>query len=115
MKPVRNGTGIVCLVVGVAVAGAAPLGEARAADIQLAIGAMGAGTDWRGDGVAATTLKIGVRGWDVIAPYFMSRLGYASVDSRLVTMLSLGVQAWGRLGPLRPYVRLGVAHQHEEP
>jgi len=106
--------GSVCLV-------AAALGisftanDARAVELQLSAGAAGMATDWRGDGGATTTLKIGVRGWDFIAPYFMARLGYAAVDSRLITMLSVGTQLWGRLGPLRPYVRIGIAHQHEEP
>ena len=94
------------------------VGSPRAAyafELQLALGAGGAGSDWRGDGVAFGTIKAGVRGWDVIAPYFLTRLGYGSVDSRLLTMLSVGVQAWMRVGPLRPYVRAGFAHQHEEP
>lgn len=89
--------------------------SARAAEVQLSMGAGGGGSDWRSDGAAFGTLKVGIRGWDVIAPYFLARLGYGSVDSRLLTMVSVGVQTWTRVGPLRPYVRAGFAHQHEEP
>jgi hypothetical protein len=93
---------------------AAP-GAAAAGEIQAALGAGGAASDWRGDGAVYSSVKVGYRGWDVIAPYFLLKVGYASVDQRLVTMLSLGAQVWGRIGPVRPYVRVGAVHQHEEP
>jgi hypothetical protein len=105
---------VVCVLGFLCLAVAMP-SSARAADLQLALGAYGGGTDWKGDGVAASTFKVGVRGWDRVAPYFLARIGYGSVDSRLVTMLSLGAQVWGRLGTFRPYARFGFAHQHEEP
>lgn len=90
-------------------------GPAHALELGVAVGAGGAGSSWQGDGAAYSTLKLGVRGWDVLAPYFLAKLGWASVDSRLITLLSLGVQGFARIGPLRPYARFGFAHQHEEP
>jgi hypothetical protein len=32
----------------------------------------------------------------------------------MLTFLSLGVQAWARIGKVRPFARFGLVHQHEE-
>lgn len=88
--------------------------RAHAGDLQLALGVGGQASSWRGDGSGFTSLKLGYRFADLVAPYFLLRVGYASVDQRMLTLLSLGGQIWGRIGPVRPYLRFGLVHQHEE-
>lgn len=78
------------------------------------MGMGGAGTEWRGDGAFVTQLKLGYRFADVFGVYGDFQLGYAGVDQRVLTLFSLGVQLWGRLGFSRPFVRLSLLHQHEE-
>ncbi len=88
--------------------------EASATDFQLALGADAAGSEWRGDFAGSGSLKLGFRFIDLIGVHFLAREGYALVDQRVITQLTLGTQIWGRLGITRPYARLGVLHQHEE-
>ena len=76
-------------------------------------GAAGSST-WRGDPAGFAALKLGYRFKDFIAPYYLGRNGYAVVNDRTLTALQFGVQVWGRIGTVRPYVRLGGMHQHEE-
>jgi hypothetical protein len=52
---------------------------------------------------------------DLVAVDTVGRLGYGTVDDRVITYLSVGGTLYGRLGRVRPYVRLAVVHQHEEP
>lgn len=87
---------------------------ASAGDFQLALGAAGAGTEWRGDAAVYSSLELGYRFADIVGIYAMGRLGYGSVDERMLTLLGIGAQIWGRIGVVRPYARLGFAHQHEE-
>ena len=99
-------------------AGALALLDARAAgatDLQLTTGVLGAGSAWRGDAAVAAHLQFGARFEDLVGPYARVEEGYASVDERLFTALSLGVQLWLRVDEARPYFRLGLLHQHEEP
>src|SRR5688500_4381240 len=78
-------------------------GEARATDFQLALGAEGNGTEWRGDAATYGSLKLGLRFLDLFGVYFEGQEGYATVDERVLTMIALGAQVWGRLGITRPY------------
>jgi hypothetical protein len=87
----------------------APTGE-----IQLALGLGGEGSSWRGDGAGFGTLQLSYRFRDLVAPYFLARVGYAAVDQRMLTFLSIGGQIWGRIGKVRPFARFGLVHQHEE-
>lgn len=82
--------------------------------IRVATGLGGSGTEWRGDGSIATQLKIGFRFIDIIGIYGDFGLAYADVDQRVITMFSIGVQAWARLGITRPFIRVSLVHQHEE-
>jgi hypothetical protein len=88
--------------------------EARAGEVQLALGLGGEGSSWKGDVAGFGSLKLGYRWMDLFAIYGQGRLGYATVNERLLTMIQLGAQVWGRIGPLRPYARAGIVHQHEE-
>jgi hypothetical protein len=82
---------------------------------QATFGIQAGSSSWPGDPIALTTLKLAWRFQDVIAPFFMTRFGYGVVNDRTLLTLQLGAQLWGRLGPTRPYVRVAVEHQHEEP
>jgi hypothetical protein len=89
--------------------------RADAGELQLASGPGAYGSSWRGDGSFGQALKIGYRFGDLVAIDTVSRLGYGSVDDRVITYLSLGGTLYGRIWKLRPYVRLAFVHQHEEP
>ncbi|MEP7122782.1 MAG: hypothetical protein ABJE95_17790 [Byssovorax sp.] len=93
---------------------ALPLREARAGDIQLDLGLGGEGSSWRSDGAGFGSMQLGYRFKDIIAPYFLARIGYGAVDQRMLTFLSIGLQAWARIGKVRPFARFGLVHQHEE-
>jgi hypothetical protein len=88
---------------------------ASAGEIQVAAGPGAYASSWRGDGTFGQALKVGYRFADLIAVDALGRLGYGTVDDRVITYLSLGGTLYGRLGPVRPYVRLAFVHQHEEP
>lgn len=90
------------------------LPEARAGEVRVTAGIGGAGTEWRGDAVVTTRLKIGYRFFDIFALYGDFGLGYADVDQRVITQFAFGIQGWLRWGFARPYLRASVVHQHEE-
>lgn len=92
----------------------APL-PARATDVRLNLSLSGAGSEWRSDAAAWGGLGLGARFLDLIGIYALGRFGYGSVDQRMLTLLAIGAQIWGRLGPTRPYARIAFIHQHEEP
>jgi hypothetical protein len=88
---------------------------AHATEVQVASGPVANGSTWRGDGALSQSLKLGLRFQDVVSIDALTRLGYATVDDRVLTYLSLGASIYGRLGIVRPYVRVALVHQHEEP
>jgi hypothetical protein len=87
---------------------------ARAAEFQLRGGLVGEGSSWRDDGAGQGSLMMAVRFKDLVSVYGGVRVGAANVDQRMLTMVQLGGQIWGRLGRARPYFRFGLVHQHEE-
>ena len=87
---------------------------ASAGEIQLASGPGVYGSSWRGDSSFGQALRVGYRFGDIFAIDTLGRLGYGSVDDRVLTYLSLGGTLYGRIGKVRPYVRLAFVHQHEE-
>jgi hypothetical protein len=89
--------------------------RAAAGEIQVATGPGAYASSWRTDATFGQALKVGYRFADLVAVDALGRLGYGTVDQRAITYLSVGGTLYGRLGPLRPYVRLAVVHQHEEP
>ena len=73
------------------------------------------GNGWHGDGVVpGVTLRGAYRFGDWIGPVFVGREAYGKVDERLLTLISLGVQAWWPHINPRPFARLSWVHQHEE-
>ena len=92
-----------------------PPRPAEAGEVQVALGLSGHGTNWPGDGAGSGTLRLGYRFIDLVGIYFLGRLGYGAVDDRVLVSISAGAQVWGRLGVTRPYARLGLLHNHEEP
>lgn len=90
-------------------------GDARAGEIQLASGPGVYASSWRGDGSFSQGLRLGYRFADLVAIDLLGRLGYGTVDERMITYVSLGGTIYGRLGRVRPYARLAFVHQHEEP
>lgn len=99
-------------------AGALTEGSARAGELDLALGVDGSQSSWEEDThVSHGTFKAGYR---FFRPWFqltwLSKLGYATVDERFLTYLSIGVElrpAW--FDRVRPYARASTVHQHEEP
>jgi hypothetical protein len=92
---------------------AASTAEAKT-ELEAAVGLGGSKSDWRGDGAAASTLKAGLRFNDVFMPYFLGRLGYGTVDTRMLTLVSVGAEISQTFGDVRPYLRFSLDHQHEE-
>lgn len=88
---------------------------AEATEIRTEVGLQAAGTEWRGDVAGYAHLAVGVRPLDYLGFYVRGDVGYAAVDTRMLTLLSLGVQGWTpMLGPVRLFGRVGFIHQHEE-
>ena len=104
---------VVVLVAFSAVLACSPR-AAEAGEVQLDLGLGGEGSSWRSDGAGFGSLQLGYRFKDIVAPYFLARIGYGAVDQRMLTFLSIGVQGWARIGQVRPFARFGLVHQHEE-
>jgi hypothetical protein len=92
-------------------------GTARAGELDLALGLDAADSEWDEDHLGHGTFKLGYR---FFRPWFQityfGKLGYASVDDRMLTHLSLGPEIRPPIPGtrLRPYARAMVVHQHEE-
>lgn len=87
---------------------------ARATDFTMDGSGGGQLSTWRGDVSAFGSLKLGLRFADLAGPYLLGRVGYGTVDERMLTTIQLGAQLWLKFGKVRPYVRLGIEHSHEE-
>lgn len=87
---------------------------AHAAEIQVGLGPSAYASTWRGDYGGGGTLKLGMRFARVIGFDFQGWESLASVDTRLLTGLSLGVRGSLPLERVSPFVRAFVIHQHEE-
>jgi hypothetical protein len=84
-------------------------------ELQLATGPGAFGSSWRGDSALAESFKLGFRFADLVTIDALTRLGYANVDERVLTYISLGSTIYARIGRVRPWARLALVHQHEEP
>jgi hypothetical protein len=105
------------IALGVALLSLVHAGRAGAGEVQLALGLSGDATSWSrdGDGAGLASLRLGYRFIDLVGIYFLGRMGYAAIDERMLLSISAGAQVWGRLGRTRPFVRVGLLHNHEEP
>jgi len=74
----------------------------------------GGSSSWAGDPVALSEMRLGFRFMETGALYFQGALGYAPVNSRELVQVAFGAQFWLRLWHVRPYLRVGAIHQHEE-
>lgn len=98
-------------------ASAAPVAPSppRRVELVLKLALLGGGTTWQGDGLGYGSLLLAARLFRVVSIYGQARLGYARVDQRILTLLSVGLEG---TYPIRnkywPFLRLGFVHQHEE-
>ncbi len=88
--------------------------RATAGEVQIATGPGVYTSSWRGDTGVGQALRLGYRFGDLVAVDLLGRLGYAPVDDRVLTYVSLGGTFYGRIRKTRPYARLAFVHQHEE-
>ncbi|MFO0729171.1 MAG: hypothetical protein U1E65_35660 [Myxococcota bacterium] len=107
------------LVLGLVLASALclPARQASAhATLQLVGGLTAAKTEWGPDFTGVGTLKIGFLPLDWLSIFFMGKLGYGGTDSRMLTLVSVGLQLYpfGEIAGLKPYGRMSIGHQHEE-
>jgi hypothetical protein len=69
---------------------------------------------WRGDYAAFAPMRLSYRYKQLVSLDALVRVGYATVDQRMLTCFSLGGTIGKKVGPVLPYVRLALVHQHEE-
>ena len=113
-RPLALAAALATLATFATVATLAPR-PAEAGEAQFSVAFGGEGSSWAGDGAGFAGIRAGYRFLDLIAPYFLARAGYGTVNERVLELIQLGAQIWARLGITRPYLRLGMIHQHEEP
>lgn len=92
-------------------------GLAHAGEVDLALGLDAADSDWDDDRLSYGSFKAGYRfdGLPWFQLTYIGKLGYGTVDERLLTYLSLGPEVRPALSEVvRPYLRGTVVHQHEE-
>jgi len=90
---------------------------AHAGELDMALGLDAADSDWDDDHLSYGSFKAGYRfaGLPWFQLTYIGKLGYASVDERMLTYLSLGPEVRPQLFErVRPYARGTVVHQHEE-
>jgi hypothetical protein len=90
---------------------------AHAGEVDLALGLDAADSDWEDDRLSYGSFKAGYRfaGLPWFQLTYIGKLGYGTVDERMLTYLSLGPEVRPALSEaVRPYLRGTVVHQHEE-
>lgn len=91
--------------------------QAAAGEIDLALGLDAADSDWDDDRLSYGSFKAGYRfaGLPWFQLTYIGKLGYGSVDERMLTYLSFGPEVRPAFSDVvRPYVRGTAVHQHEE-
>lgn len=83
--------------------------------ITVSTGLTGFASTWKADGGASGAGKLGFEPLPWLSLYLQGRLGAATVDDRMLTYVSAGLELHPfRWGDLRPHLGLAWAHQHEE-
>jgi hypothetical protein len=81
----------------------------------LGLGVTGGATNWSGDVTSYGAMTLGLRLFGVITPFAQGRLGYGTVDQRMLTFLSLGLMGGYHVTErIYPRAVLAFVHQHEE-
>lgn len=88
--------------------------SAAAGELVLASGPSAGATTWRGDAFVAQGLRVGYRPTPRLSMDAATSAGYATVDQRITASIGLGMTLYFAVEALRPFVRLGLVHQHEE-
>ncbi len=91
--------------------------QAAAGEIDLALGLDAADSDWDDDRLSYGSFKAGYRfaGLPWFQLTYIGKLGYGTVDERMLTYLSFGPEVRPAFSDVvRPYVRGTAVHQHEE-
>ena len=88
----------------------------RAGELDLAVGAGASTSTWEGDGGGGSRLELSYffRRLPWLAPMFVGKVEYSTIDDRISTYFSLGAQARRELGPVLGVARAGIVHAHEE-
>ncbi len=89
--------------------------SAVAGELSVDTGVEGSATSWENDTAGFGTLRFGYGFTKHFGAYAEGKLGYGTVDERIVQVIDLGVRYRRSLGVASPYVRLGLVHQHESP
>jgi hypothetical protein len=92
--------------------------EAPAVELYADGSVVGGGSTWTLDPTIGSALRAGVELWDVLGIEGQGRLAYGRVDERMLAAVSVGLRAslpLEELGPIEPYGRVHLLHQHEEP
>ena len=89
--------------------------RADAGELVVATGPSAGITTWRTDAFLTQGFQAGYKPIERLAFDVAGRAGYGTVDQRMMAGIGLGVTAYVLTGGLRPYARLGLLHQHEEP
>jgi hypothetical protein len=88
--------------------------SASAGELVLASGPSAGATTWRGDAFVAQALRVGYRPTPRLALDVATSAGFATVDQRITANVGLGMTVFLATEAVRPFVRLGLVHQHEE-
>ncbi len=92
----------------------APATPTRGA-LAFGVGVSGGASAWSGDALGYGGLYVGLRLARVVTPFVGASLGYGVVDQRLLTRLTVGVDAGVTLAQrYRPHAFAAFVHQHEE-
>ena len=70
---------------------------ARAGEIQGAVGLVGTATEWRDDGAAYASFRLGYRWWHRLAIDAQGWFGHAPIDDRSLTYLTVGASLYGQI------------------
>ncbi len=110
----RAGPPFLAAAIFVALASASARAHATPVELQLMEGPVAFATTWRGDFGVGETLRTGVRFGNVVALDFQGWKSFATVDTRLVTGLSLGITGYLPLEGQHPFFRSFVLRQMEQ-